>query len=75
MWMAVNQPGGTAGKVRMPDIEVAAKTGTAQTIDNGQKSHNSWLISFAPYENPNTPSASSSRPAAPAAVSAARSST
>ncbi len=52
MWMAVNQPGGTAGKVRMPGMEVAAKTGTAQTIDNGQKSHNSWVISFAPYENP-----------------------
>lgn len=52
MWMAVNQPGGTAGKVRMPKIEVAAKTGTAQTTDNGQKSNNSWVISFAPYENP-----------------------
>ncbi len=52
MWMAVNVPGGTAGKVRMADIEVAAKTGTAQTIDNGAKSNNSWVISFAPYENP-----------------------
>lgn len=52
MWMAVNVPGGTAGKVRMPGMEVAAKTGTAQTIDNGQKSHNSWVISFAPYEHP-----------------------
>ncbi len=52
MWMAVNVPGGTAGKVRMPDIEVAAKTGTAQTIDAGKKSNNSWVISFAPYENP-----------------------
>src|SRR5690606_26748459 len=31
MWMAVNQPGGTAGRVRMPDIVAAAKTGTAQT--------------------------------------------
>lgn len=52
MWMAVNVPGGTAGKVRMKNIEVAAKTGTAQTIDNGEKSNNSWVISFAPYENP-----------------------
>ena len=52
MWMAVNVPGGTAGKVKMPNMEVAAKTGTAQTIDNGQKSNNSWVISFAPYENP-----------------------
>jgi penicillin-binding protein 2 len=52
MWMAANAPGGTAGKVRMPDMEVAAKTGTAQTVDNGEKSHNSWVISFAPYQNP-----------------------
>ena len=52
MWMAVNQPGGTAGRVRMPNIEVAAKTGTAQTTDAGEKSNNSWLISFAPYSEP-----------------------
>lgn len=52
MSMAVNVPGGTAGRVKMSGIEVAAKTGTAQTVDQGQKSNNSWLISFAPYENP-----------------------
>jgi len=52
MWMAVNQPGGTARRAKMEEVEVAAKTGTAQTIDNGQKSHNAWMISFAPYENP-----------------------
>ncbi|MDP3849242.1 MAG: penicillin-binding transpeptidase domain-containing protein [Luteolibacter sp.] len=52
MWMAVNVPGGTAGKVKMPGIEVAAKTGTAQTTEDGQKSNNSWVISFAPFENP-----------------------
>ena len=52
MWMAVNQPGGTAGRVKIPNIEVAAKTGTAQTVDAGKKSHNSWVMSFGPYENP-----------------------
>jgi penicillin-binding protein 2 len=52
MRMAVNVPGGTAGRVKLPTIEVAAKTGTAQTSDNGKASHNSWVISFAPYENP-----------------------
>lgn len=52
MWMAVNQPGGTAGRVKMPNVEVAAKTGTAQSIDRGKKSNNSWTVSFAPYENP-----------------------
>jgi penicillin-binding protein 2 len=52
MSMAVNVPGGTAGRVRMAGIEIAAKTGTAQTVDAGQKSNNSWIISFAPYEKP-----------------------
>lgn len=52
MWMAVNQPGGTAGRAGIEGVEVAAKTGTAQTIDNGQKSNNAWVISFAPYDEP-----------------------
>lgn len=52
MYMAVNVPGGTAGKVHMDDIEVCAKTGTAQTTDNGKKSNNSWIMAFAPYEEP-----------------------
>jgi penicillin-binding protein 2 len=52
MWMAVNEPGGTAGKVKIPNMEVAAKSGTAQTTDNGKKSNNSWIASFAPFENP-----------------------
>jgi len=52
MWKAVNEPGGTAGKVRMDDIEICAKTGTAQTTDNGQKSNNSWVMSFAPFDEP-----------------------
>jgi penicillin-binding protein 2 len=52
MWKAVNEAGGTAGKVRMEDYEIAAKTGTAQSVDNGQKSNNSWVISFAPFDQP-----------------------
>jgi penicillin-binding protein 2 len=52
MWKAVNEAGGTAGKVRMADYEIAAKTGTAQSVDNGQKSNNSWVISFAPFDQP-----------------------
>jgi penicillin-binding protein 2 len=52
MWMAVNQLGGTAGRVKFPTVEVAAKTGTAQSVDRGKKSNNSWTVSFAPYENP-----------------------
>jgi len=52
MWMAVNKPGGTAGRVKIPDVEVCAKTGTAQTSDDGKPSHNSWTVAFAPYEEP-----------------------
>jgi penicillin-binding protein 2 len=52
MWKAVNETGGTAGKVKIPNYEIAGKTGTAQTVDNGQKSNNSWVVSFAPYDNP-----------------------
>lgn len=52
MRMSANEPGGTSGKVRMPDVLVAAKSGTAQTVDNGKKSNNSWIISFAPYDKP-----------------------
>ncbi len=52
MYMAVNVPGGTAGKVRMDDVEICGKSGTAQTIDNGMKSNNSWIMSFAPYDEP-----------------------
>jgi len=52
MWMSANEAGGTTGKVKLPKISVAAKSGTAQTIDNGKKSNNSWVITFAPYEKP-----------------------
>ena len=52
MWKAVNEAGGTAGKVSMANYEIAAKTGTAQTVDNGKKSNNSWVMSFAPYDQP-----------------------
>ncbi len=52
MWMSANEAGGTTGKVKLPKVSVAAKSGTAQTIDNGKKSNNSWIITFAPFENP-----------------------
>jgi penicillin-binding protein 2 len=52
MFMAANESGGTAGKVRMDDYEICAKSGTAQTTDNGKKSNNSWIMSFAPYDEP-----------------------
>ena len=52
MWLAVNGAGGTANKARINEEEIAAKTGTAQTVENGKKSNNSWVTSFAPFDQP-----------------------
>ncbi len=52
MWTAVNG-GGTAGVVRMPGFDVAAKTGTAQAPGSarGEKDH-AWIVTFAPAYDP-----------------------
>ena len=49
MFDVVNVPGGTAGHVRLPGIQVAGKTGTAQ---NPHGTDHSWFISYAPYDDP-----------------------
>ena len=49
MFDVVNVPGGTAGHVKLPDIQIAGKTGTAQ---NPHGQDHSWFISYAPFENP-----------------------
>lgn len=52
MWKVVNEGGGTAGRARIKDFEVAGKTGTAQFTRSGVKDNHTWFISFAPYEDP-----------------------
>ena len=42
---------GTASGLNVPNIALAAKTGTAE-IDAAKKYINSWVIGFFPYENP-----------------------
>ncbi len=49
MRMAVNI--GTARPLKLPGIQIAAKTGTAQTGMKNQYK-NSWIIGFWPYKNP-----------------------
>lgn len=49
MYDVVNVPGGTAGHVKIPGVEVAGKTGTAQ---NSHGKDHSWFVSYAPFNNP-----------------------
>lgn len=44
MSLVVNGPQGTAGNIRIPGVDIAAKTGTAQLGDN--RVHN-WMIAYA----------------------------
>jgi penicillin-binding protein 2 len=52
MWKVVNEGGGTAGRARIKDVEVAGKTGTAQFWRSGVQDNHTWFISFAPYQDP-----------------------
>lgn len=49
MYMAVNEKGGTASRLKLKDVIVAAKTGTAQAPGN---THNAWTLCFAPFDEP-----------------------
>jgi cell division protein FtsI/penicillin-binding protein 2 len=53
MWGVVNN-GGTAASVRMPNLEIAGKTGTAQNseLNSGGAKDHAWFDSFAPAYKP-----------------------
>jgi penicillin-binding protein 2 len=55
MWGVVNG-GGTAGSIKMPNLEIAGKTGTAQVAEvgkaSGKNKDHSWFVSFAPAYKP-----------------------
>jgi len=49
MMTQVVQPGGTAPDLNLPGVQVAAKTGTAQT---GVNTTDDWMVAFAPANAP-----------------------
>lgn len=53
MWGVVNN-GGTAGRIKMTNFEIAGKTGTAQNseIGSGGAKDHAWFVSFAPAYAP-----------------------
>ncbi len=55
MWGVVNS-GGTAGRIRMENFDIAGKTGTAQVValgkDIGKNKDHSWFVSYAPASKP-----------------------
>lgn len=46
----VSQPYGTGGTMALDDVQVAAKTGTAETGVDGRA--NAWAVGFAPADDP-----------------------
>ncbi|WP_246516640.1 peptidoglycan D,D-transpeptidase FtsI family protein [Lederbergia ruris] len=54
-WRVVHSSGGTGtalGSGEYKNLRIAAKTGTAETFDQGQGVWNLSLVAYAPYENP-----------------------
>jgi penicillin-binding protein 2 len=49
----VMNPRGTAHRTAyLPGLTYAGKTGTAQFGPRGNRRYRSWMIAFAPYDNP-----------------------
>ena len=52
MWDVVNSGWGTGRRAMQEGVSLAAKTGTAEYMDKGEKKKNAWMIGFAPFNKP-----------------------
>ena len=52
MWDVVNSGWGTGRRALQEGVSLAAKTGTAEYMDKGEKKKNAWMIGFAPFNKP-----------------------
>ncbi len=62
MWAVVNEDRGTGRSARLPNVQIAGKTGTAQVVEQRTWTRNeelpeahrdhAWFVSFAPLEAP-----------------------
>ena len=52
MYDVVNAPKGTGRRAKVPGLEMAAKTGTAEYGPRSNRRKHAWMIAFAPYDNP-----------------------
>src|SRR6267378_4511367 len=52
LWKVVNEDGGTGGRARLKNVQVAGKTGTAQATERGHEENVAWFTCFAPFDHP-----------------------
>jgi penicillin-binding protein 2 len=52
MYDVVNAPRGTGRRAKVPGLKVAAKTGTAEYGSRSNRRKHTWMIAFAPFDNP-----------------------
>src|SRR5438309_2920404 len=52
LWKVVNEDGGTGGRARLKNVQVAGKTGTAQATERGHEENVAWFACFAPFDSP-----------------------
>ena len=52
MYDVVNAPRGTGRRAKVPGLKIAAKTGTAEYGSRSNRRKHTWMIAFAPFDNP-----------------------